>query len=362
MIKLFSIVLTMSVLVGCQLNAPKENYAFYLGTYTDGDSKGIYKYELDNDGHLSGGELLASTTNPSFLAFANEQTVLLAVNETDVDGSGGIESYQINDSGLTKLSSSKTGGAHPCHLDVNKSGKVLVANYTGGNIGQLQVSMKGELSPLVGVAQHTGQSITPRQEAPHAHSIWFTDEKKAIAVDLGIDQLIFYELLNGSLKRMDSLKMEAGAGPRHLTMHPKKEILYVINELNSTVSVVSKKDGKWRLHSSLSTLPEGYAQDSYCADIHISPDGRFLYASNRGHNSLAIYQVSNSGLELSLLGHEAVRGEWPRNFALTKDGAFLVVANQHSNNLVAFKRDENTGLLLFKSQIKAFSPVCVLFE
>jgi 6-phosphogluconolactonase len=182
-----------------------------------------------------------------------------------------------------------------------------------------------------------------------------------VAVDLGIDQLVFYQLKNSQLVKAVSLKLAAGSGPRHLAIHPTKEVMYVINELNSTVTAVSKQGDKWKAGQTITTLPQDFDGDSYCADIHISRDGRFVYASNRGHNSLAIYQLDASGHELKLIGHESVRGEWPRNFSLTPDDKYILVANQHSNNIVAFKRDRESGLLSFINEVKAYSPVCLLF-
>ncbi|MCU4155571.1 lactonase family protein [Carboxylicivirga sp. A043] len=350
----------MTMTWGCGLEKEQQGYAFYLGTYTDGDSKGIYQGFLNADGTMDSLNLVAETENPSFLSFAHHQKYLLAVGEVDVEGTGTVESYQVVDKGLKRLSSSISGGAHPCHLSVNETGDVLMANYSGGNVGWVKIDEQGVLSDLLYTAQHHGSSITSRQAAPHAHSIWFMDKSHAVAVDLGIDQLLFYQLNDNQLLQTDSLMLEAGAGPRHLAIHPNKEVLYVINELNSTVSVVAKAEGDWKLLSSISTLPDDYSNDSYCADIHISNDGRFLYASNRGHNSIAIYQIEEEGKNLKLIGHESVNGDWPRNFALTPDEHFLVVANQRSNNLVVFKRDEASGLLSFKSEIEASSPVCVL--
>ncbi|MBR8537699.1 lactonase family protein [Carboxylicivirga sediminis] len=357
------ILLIMAVglaLVSCTNKKEIKTYPFFLGTYTDGESEGIYQGAVFSDGSFDTLRLVAKTDNPSFLCFANEQQTLIAVNELDVDGTGTVESYAIIENGLEKRSSSECGGAHPCHVSSNDKGDILVANYSGGNIGYLQVDKSGELSPLKEVAQHYGEGVTDRQKSPHAHSIWFLDNKHAVAVDLGIDQLIFYQLIQGELLKSDSLKLDNGAGPRHLAMHPQKEQMYVINELNSTVTVVGKVSGSWQVLGSVSTLPADFTGDSYCADIHISGDGRFIYASNRGHNSLAIFKIV--GQQLELIGHESVRGDWPRNFALTPDGELLVVANQRSNNLVAFKRNRETGLLSYVSEQKAEMPVCVLFE
>ncbi|MBS2211256.1 lactonase family protein [Carboxylicivirga mesophila] len=348
------------VLMACTSKKELKHYPFYLGTYTDGASEGIYHGILKSDGSFDTLKLAAKAENPSFLCFANKQKTLVAVNELDVEGTGAVESYAVRMDGLEKLSTSESGGAHPCHVSGNDKGDILVANYSGGNIGYLTIEQSGKLSPLKAVAQHYGKGVTERQASPHAHSIWFIDNEHAVAVDLGIDQLIFYQLIQGELLKSDSLKLDNGAGPRHLAIHPQKEQMYVINELNSTITVVGKVSGSWQVLGSISTLPTDFTGDSYCADIHISGDGRFIYASNRGHNSLAIFKIV--GQQLELIGHESVRGDWPRNFALTPDGELLVVANQRSNNLVAFKRNRETGLLSYVSEQKAEMPVCVLFE
>ncbi|WP_439183750.1 lactonase family protein [Carboxylicivirga taeanensis] len=347
-------------LVACSTKTDTPTYPFYLGTYTEKESEGIYKGILNSDGTFDSIQLAAKTTNPSYLCFANQQQLLIAVNEVSIDGTGTVESYRIEADGLKKVSSSKSGGAHPCHVTANSHGDVLMANYSGGNIGYVQADAEGNLSPLLSLAQHYGKGGSERQTRPHAHSTWFIDEQQAVAVDLGIDQLIFYRLNGSELQKSDSLKLANGAGPRHLAMHPGKELMYVVNELNSTVTVVAKTVDGWQVRSTVSTLPAGYSGESYCADIHVTNDGRFVYASNRGHNSLAIFEVMGEQLELA--GHEDVRGDWPRNFALTADDKFVVVANQRSDNLVAFQRNRQSGLLTHVSDISADTPVCVLFE
>ena len=360
--KLLHFLLIVALLSSCVSKEENKSYPFYLGTYTDGESKGIYQGVLKNDGTFDTLQLAAEANNPSFLCFANQGTSLLSVGEVNIEGTGTVDSYQITGNGLKHASTSISGGAHPCHIMSNDKGDVLMANYTGGNLGYVQIDNDGNLSDLLDVAQHNNSSNPEQQNKAHAHSAWMLGEDKLVAVDLGINQLIFYLVKNNELHKTDSLLMEQGAGPRHLTFHPTKEIMYVVNELNSTVSVVIKDNKGWKLLNSVTTLPMNYSDESYCADIHISNDGRFLYASNRGHNSIAIFQLDDTGQALKLISHQDVKGEWPRNFSLTPDGEYLVVANQHSNNLVAFKRSDQTGQLSFSSEIKAGSPVCMLFK
>lgn len=343
------------------ISKPTENI-FYLGTYTGENSQGIYKYALTDKGQITALGLQAKTENPSYLAKSNDGNYLLTVNET-VEGT--IESYKIEKDTLIFLSRSPSGGAHPCFITINSKGDVLVANYTGGNVGLLKLNEQGKLSRLLDVQQHFGQGSTERQKEPHAHSTRFgRNEKNVISADLGTNELWFSTINPYQQKfipdAINKLKMEEGAGPRHMAFHPKKEWLYVLNELNGTISFLDKKDDQFKLISNMSVLPKDWSGYNTSADIHISKDGQFLYASNRGHNSIAICSIQNDGT-LKLIGHESTRGDSPRNFAISPDDLFLLVANQNSNNLVVFRRDVKDGLLEFVSKTKAFNPVCILF-
>jgi 6-phosphogluconolactonase len=362
------LIFVILVLSACKNNPePAEEtdnaQSFFLGTYTDGESEGIYLYDLKADGILALNKLMAKSENPSFLAMDKNRTHLLAVNELD---SGTIESFKIYPDSLAFVSRSATGGAHPCFVSISADGYVLAANYTGGNVGLLKLKDDDKLSELLFVQQHTGSSIKEQQKSPHAHAAWFVPESnEIIAVDLGTDELWLSQLENNQLtpSSPDRLPMETGAGPRHLTIHPNSKWFYVVNELNSTVTLVERDEtGKYKALISVSTLPEGYSESSYCADIHISSDGQFVYASNRGHNSIGVFSVNNENGLLTPIGHESTHGDWPRNFALSPEEDFLLVANQRSNNIASFKRDKTTGLLEFVSEIKAPSPACILFK
>ena len=360
-------------LISCQNkkeNIPTldKSYPFYVGTYTKGDSKGIYKYTLQEDGIIKNIGLAAKSKNPSFLTFSNDKKYLLAVNETNPEGgTGSVESFLINGDSLSLINRKSSGGAHPCFVATNKLGFVLTANYSSGNIGLLKLKKNGKLSDLLDIQQHTGKGITDRQKLPHAHSAWFDyDNLNVISIDLGTNELWLSKLDVEQQKLIPSnpnkITMSPGAGPRHLTFHPNKKWIYVINELDCTVTLLQKADdGKYEKGASFSTLPEGYTKPNTCADIHISADGRFVYASNRGHNSIAIFEVNANNGALKILGHESTKGDGPRNFSLSPDGGFLLVANQLTNNIVAFKRNKKTGLLDFTHQIEASTPVCILF-
>jgi 6-phosphogluconolactonase len=357
--------------LGCSdpKNTPQSpEVAFYLGTYTEGESEGIYKFVLAEDGSLKNGGLMARAENPSFLTLSADGRYLLAVNEVSNENQMGyVSSFKIGQDTLELVGRETSGGAHPCHIATNPEGFVVVANYSGGNMGLLKTGADGSLSELLDVQQHEGRGEHPRQEAPHAHSGWFADDGSVVSVDLGTNQLWFSTIDPDSGRFLPgtppTLSMDPGAGPRHLAFHPERPWMYVVNELSSSVSLVKKDpDGSgYSIAQTLSTLPEGFSGENTCADIHVSPDGNFLYASNRGHHSIAIFSVDPENGTLTALGHEPTRGETPRNFNLSPDGRYLLVANQTTNSLVSFSRDPKTGLLAFVDQVEAPSPVCILF-
>ncbi|UNY99745.1 lactonase family protein [Zhouia spongiae] len=360
--------LAISFIAGCKTEnketSPKENNItaeFYVGTYTDKESKGIYSYSLSEDGSLVKNKLVAASENPSFLSYSSGKKYVLAVNENE---KGTVESYKREKDSLLFISRSTSGGAHPCFVTATNDGYVLTANYTGGNTGLLQLGAHGELSELLDIHQHSGKGKDARQDSAHAHSVWILpDQKGLIEVDLGTNQLWFSSIENGSISPGDpaTLDMNAGDGPRHITLHPAGKRAYVLNELSSTIVTIMLNDqGIWEKGTAVSTLPDDYSGESYGADIRISSDGKFIYASNRGHNSIAIFKVGPAG-NLTVVGYEPVRGNWPRNFSLSPKEDFLVVANQHSNNIVSFQRDKTTGLLTYTASVNAPSPVCILF-
>ncbi len=371
--KLVILSLLLMSIISCGQNNIREtertdSYSFYVGTYTNKESRGIYKYLVKSDGNIEKIGLATVSKNPSFLTKSTDGKYLVAVNSIkNEDGVGTVESFLIDNDSLIFLSRSSTGGANPCFVSINEEGFVLTANYVGGNVGLIQLNKNGILSELLDVQQHQGEGTTDRQKGPHAHSVFFTPNvEEIITVDLGTNELWFSELDATAQKFASSepvkLSMALGAGPRHLTFHPVKEWLYVVNELNSTITLVTKsEDGKYELGTSNSTLPEDYNEPNSCADIHITSDGKFIYASNRGHNSIVIFEVNQLTGSLKLVGHESTHGNWPRNFSLSPNDNYLLVANRRSNNIVSFKRDINTGLLEYVGQAEAPTPVCILF-
>ncbi|MEI7828837.1 MAG: lactonase family protein [Prolixibacteraceae bacterium] len=347
---------------------------FYVGTYTDSGSEGIYRFGIDTiSGKLHSNGLAILSENPSYLAFSKDGKNLLSVRETSDEKNqsmGFVELFKVDDAGnLSSVNKVSSGGAHPCHVAINEEGSVVASNYTGGNIALMRIESSGELSEVLSSDQHIGQGpIKGRQEKPHVHSALFEPKGKRIFVaDLGIDQVKVYTIDKSSFTlkpyKYPEIKLPPGSGPRHMAIHPNGKILFIANELSSSVSVVQLLDnGGFKIVESISTLPADFLQPNTCADIHLSPAGNFLYVSNRGMNSLAIYSVSEKDFKIKLIGHEDTKGEMPRNFTLTPEGDFLLVANQNTNNIVAFRRNETTGLLSYTDQINAYKPVCLLFK
>ena len=299
--------------------------------------------------------------------------ILLAANEIQDKNNrnmGYIESFAVNQENhhLSLINKVLSGGADPCYVAVNQSGHVLAANYSGGNVALFNMDKSGVLSNFIDLQQHTGSGpVKARQANPHVHSAYFEPFSNRIFVaDLGTDRVAVYQLddQDSKLTKAPSpaIIMPPGSGPRHMVFHPTKKLLYVVNEISNDLSVISlNKDGSYTILETISTLPAGYNKPGNCADIHISKDGRFLYASNRGFNSIAVFSVDPPSGRIVQIQQEATRGEIPRNFALSPDEDFLLVANQNSQNIVSFRRDAVTGKLEYADQIKSLKPVCILF-
>ena len=368
----------VSLVLFCMFSCKKEQqhkkentdqgFIFYLGTYTGNNSEGIYKYQLNSDGTMNSLGLVAKTENPSYLAKSKNGKYLLAVNEiSNKDTVGTVSSFLIQKDTLNFINKSSSGGAHPCFVSINDEGYVLAANYTGGNVGLLKIGEGGQLSDLLYVQQHSGKGTTDRQDAPHAHSSYFLpDHKTVIAADLGTNELWLSELdvESQSLKPSTNqkIKMNDGAGPRHLAFNTNDKWIYSLNELNNTVAKLQKNENDgYEIVSITPTLPDDFKEYNTSADIHISSNGKFLYTSNRGHNSIAIFKINDQNGNLMPIDHISTKGKTPRNFALSPDENYVLVANQETNNIVSFKRDNNTGNLTFVDEIEAPTPVCILF-
>ncbi len=357
---------------------PKQNNGklhVYIGTYTRGRSEGIYLYYMDKStGALEFASVAGEIENPAFLAIHPQQSHLYAVNEVGQFAgkpSGGVSAFAIDqETGeLTFLNQQSSQGPGPCHLSVDHTGQfVLVANYSGGSVAVLPIDSEGKLGEATDFVQHEGSSVNPRrQEKPHAHSIMVDESNRyAFVPDLGMDKIMIYRLnlADGKLEPNDEpwAKIKAGAGPRHLDFHPNGRYAYVINELDNTLIAFAydATRGSLREIQTISTLPEDFSGTSYCADVHVSPSGKFVYGSNRGHDSIAIFGIDEDTGRLTCIGYEPTQGKMPRNFGIDPTGAFLLAANQDSDNVVVFRIDRQTGKL--KSTgfvVEVPKPVCV---
>jgi 6-phosphogluconolactonase len=347
----------------------------YIGTYTSGKSEGIYGYQFDpQSGALTRVNSIKST-NPSFLAIDRSKRYLYAVNEVGEylgKPSGGVSAYMIErpNLNLRLLNEQATQGADPCHLSVDSKRKVLlVANYTGGNVTVLPIRPDGTLGMVMDVEQHEGSGPKEQQKGPHAHCIMLDrNERYAFASDLGIDKVMIYRFDRATGKltpaQQPFAELKSGAGPRHLTFHPNGKYLYVIDELDSTMTVFGydERNGTLTHVDTVSTLPSDFSGTSYCADVHVSQSGKFLYGSNRGHNSIVVFEIDPRTGKLKLVQHISTAGDWPRNFTIDPSGAFLLVANQRSDNVVTFSIDPGTGQLKPTGHNESIpSPVCLRF-
>lgn len=359
-----------------QSPANKESgmYRLYIGTYTGPKSKGIYQLELDGaTGKLGPVTLAAETPNPSFVAIHPSRRYLYAVNELakyEGESAGSISAFAIEsgDGRLKLLNARGSRGAAPCHLVVDAAGKnVLFANYTGGSIGVLPIQNDGRLAEMSSFVQHRGKGATPRQSTPHAHSINLDAANRfALVADLGLDQVLVYRYdgTAGKLAPNDPpfAKVAPGAGPRHLAFHPSGKFAYVINEISCTVTAFSYDAAKGELSElqSISTLPESSGAKNSTAEVVVHPSGKFLYGSNRGHDSIAVFAIDPSTGKLTAAGHQGEGIQTPRNFVIEPGGRFLLVANQAGDNLLVFRIDPNTGALTpTGNRAEVGSPVCI---
>jgi 6-phosphogluconolactonase len=347
----------------------------YVGTYTGGPSKGIYRFEMDPaTGKLTAGALAGEAANPSFLAIHPSRRFLYAVSEVETLGgkkTGGVSAFAINPKtgDLTLLNQQPSKGGGPCHLVVDHEGKhVLVANYGGGSASALPIQADGRLDEASGFVQHRGTSVNPqRQEGPHAHSINLDAANRfAFVADLGLDKVLIYHYDSGKgeLTPNDppAAAVDPGAGPRHFAFHPTGRFAYVINELQSTVTAFryDSDQGSLKPLQTISTLPKGFKGNSWTAEVQVHPSGKFLYGSNRGHDSVAVFSVDTQTGELTLVGHQGSQIKTPRNFGIDPTGTFLLVANQDGNSIVVFRIDPKTGELNpTETRVEVPKPVCV---
>jgi len=347
----------------------------YVPTYTSGKSEGIYLYRFDlSDGSLKRVGVTGGVSNPSYLALDRARRFLYAVEETEEfegEKSGAVSAFAFErtDGSLRFINRQASKGGAPCYVTTDDAGRfVLVANYLGGNVAVLPVLKGGGLGKAIDIEQDTGSGPnTSRQEGPHAHCIVLdASNRHAYACDLGTDKVMVYDFdsRRGSLtpNAQASVNLKPGAGPRHLTLDGAGRHVYVLNELVSTVTAFARegKTGALRELKTYPMLPADFRGENTGADIHLTPDGRFLYCSNRGHDSIATFRADARDGELTPAGHTPTGGSTPRNFTVDPTGRFLLVANQRSDSVVTFRIDPSTGALTPTGHTAEIpSPVCL---
>lgn len=370
-------VLASSLYMLLLASASAREFQVYFGTYTGPKSKGIYVSRFNADtGKLTEPQLAAETRNPSFLAVHPNGRLLYAVGELgDFQGkrTGAVSAFALDGKTgkLTLLNQQPSGGQGPCHLALDSKGRcVLVANYGSGSVAALPVQKDGSVGEAASTIQHIGSSVNPqRQAGPHAHHVLVDrGDRHALVCDLGLDQVLVYRLdaKRALLSANDppSVSVAPGAGPRHLTFSPNGRFVYVINELNSTITAFAYdgRRGATTVLQTVSTLPANSSGNSTCAEIEVHPSGRFVLGSNRGHDSIVVFAVDKESGRLSLVEHQSTQGKTPRHFAIDPTGRWLLAENQGSDTVLVFEIDGKTGRLRATGQsVTVGSPVCAVF-
>lgn len=349
----------------------QKSYIF-IGSYNfDKKSDGIFVYELDT----TTGKLHQTTTakdilNPSYLTLSPNSNFVYACTDTKTPDEGSVSSFEFNtkDKTLTFINSQKSGGVNPVYLSVYKNEKWLInANYTSGSVSLFSINKDGSINPVSQVISYADSSVNrERQDRSHIHATVFSPNSKYVFLpDLGADKIRSYQFDTTNYQPLQAsefpcTKATSGSGPRHFTFHPNGRFAYCIEELSGTINAYKYTDGKLDSIQRINTHSEKYTENFNSADIHISPDGKFLYASNRGdENNIAIFSIEQNGT-LKIVGYQSTFGKIPRNFAIDTTGKFLIVANQVSGNIVVFKRNQKTGLLKkVKNKITVKNPSCV---
>lgn len=356
--------------------AAQQKYLVYVGTYTNHGSKGIYAFRLDSEtGKLTSLGLAAEAAQPSFLAVDSSGRFLYAANETanyKDQPTGAVSAFAINPKTgkLSFLNEVPSRGEDPAHIALNRTDRyALVSNYTGGSVAVFPVLKDGRLGEASGFAQHQGSSVNPqRQKGPHAHAIALSpDNRFAVVADLGLDQLLVYgfDAAKGTLgAKPQIVTASPGAGPRHLVFSSDGRFLYAVNELQSTVVTYSYDSATGALHElqTISTLPKGFSGSNTAAEIEIHPSGQFLFASNRGDDSIAVFAIDSLTGTLTQVETHATGGKTPRNFAIDPSGSWLLAANQDSDDIVVFRIERKTGRLTPTGDLfQVSSPTCLKF-
>jgi 6-phosphogluconolactonase len=370
------VLLTFSVLVQAKDGDHGKSYLVYVGTTSGTPNQAIYAFRFDPVlGRLTPLGMVAEVPDPTFLAVSSDQRFLYAANaisEFEGKPSGSVSAFRIDreTGALEFLNAVSSQGAGPCYVAMDKTGShLLVANYGSGSVAVLPMLKDGRLGTATSVVPHSGHGVNPeRQEGPHAHAIETSNDNRfAISPDLGLDKLFAYrfDALSGTLaESVSSLDMTPGSGPRHVAFHPNGKQVFAVSEMGSTVSVLeySAKKGGLRLTQTVSTLPEKFAGTNHAAEIAVSADGKFLYVSNRGDDSIAIFAIGRTDGKLARTAITPTQGKIPRHFSIAPDGNYLLVANEKSNNLVIFRIDRKHGGIVPSGETASVpSPRCLQF-
>jgi 6-phosphogluconolactonase len=364
-----SYVVLLLIFILTSVQAQKNKFNLLIGTYTNScESKGIYTYDFDTN---TGGFNLKSATenvvNPSYLTVSKNNNYVYSVNENGAESTVSSFGYNASSGKLSLINKQSSKGADPCYI-INDDKNVIVANYSGGNISVFGKNSDGSISEAKQVVQHFGKGINAqRQEGPHVHMVHFSPDRKfVLSNDLGTDKVYSYQYnpnaANEVLKIKDSISVKSGSGPRHLTFSNDGKFVYLLQELDGTLTVFSYSNGLLKKIEETTILAKDFKGTFGSADIHISPDGKFLYATNRGEaNTISIFKILRNGKLLSK-GQTSTMGKGPRNFVIDPTGKFLLVGHQYTNDVVIFKRNVTTGALTDTGKrIALCSPVCLVF-
>lgn len=351
------------------IQAQENKFNLIIGTYTKScDSKGIYVYEFDaKTGDFSLKNNTENIINPSYLTVSSDNKFVYSVSENDQKSSVSAFGYDSKSGKLDFINYQNPNGLNPCYI-INDENNVITANYSSGNISVLGIKSDGSIGEVKQVAQHTGKSINARrQEAPHTHIVYFSPDKKyVLANDLGTDKVYSYQYSPSSstevLKIKSSIDIKPGSGPRHLIFSKNGKYVYVLQELDGTITSFNYADGILNKVSETTVVAQDFKGDIGAADIHISPDGKFLYATNRGNaNDISVFKIMKNG-NLEFVQRTSTLGKGPRNFTIDPTGNFLLVGHQYTNDIVIFKRDKKTGCInATEKKIALCSPVCLVF-
>jgi 6-phosphogluconolactonase len=354
------------------VRAQTTSYYLLIGTYTEqGKSDGIYVYDFNSEtGKTSYRAQATGVKNPSFLTVSEDSRPVYSVNEVG-GGKGSVSafSFDVRTGKLDYINSISSGGNGPCYISVDKTNKfAFVGNYSGGSLAAIPIKSDGSLGPSIQSIRHEGKSIAPEQEGPHVHAVVLSEDNKFLYVpDLGTDKIHVYHVDVTKPNPLSSsnpayIQVNQGSGPRHFTFHPNHKFAYSIQELMGTVTFFEYDNGKLNAKQSVDLVSKDYKGAADAADIHISPDGKFLYGSLRGNiNELVIYAIDDKGM-LNYVDRQSTLGKAPRNFAMDPTGSFLLVGNGGSDEVVIFKRNKKTGQLNpTGDRISVGSPVCLQF-